>query len=214
MQQARAGLGKPSGLSHPQVAASRPLVGMLLLILSLWALSCLDASGKWVMAAGVPLLVLCWVRYVVHLILVTALCFAAQFILTRRVASDDAYTSLIWSGLVGTVCLMAALPFILPPALPALAQLSPLNGLVLISTGLSGALGHLLQIAAYHNASASTLAPFVYLQIVSATTMGWLLWGHFPDALTWLGIAIICASGIVIGMLEWRRAGRRQGQGR
>lgn len=314
MQQARAGLGTPSGLSTSQAAASRPLVGVLLLILSLWTLSCLDASGKWVMAAGVPLLVLCWVRYVVHLILVTtlivpargkgilrakrprdqilrgaamfcatlmffttlrylhqaeatainflaplivlsvapwilrepprlsrwiacgvaflgvlivirpgggldpvgvvfglltALCFAAQFILTRRVASDDAYTSLIWSGLVGTACLTAALPFILPPALPVLAQLSPLNWLVLVSTGLSGALGHLLQIAAYRNASASTLAPFVYLQIVSATTMGWLLWGHFPDALTWLGIAIICASGIVIGMLEWRRAGRR-----
>ncbi|EWM52131.1 putative membrane protein [Bordetella holmesii 70147] len=30
--------------------------------------------------------------------------------------------------------------------------------------------------------------------------------GAFPDALTWLGIAIICGSGIVIGMLEWRRA--------
>ncbi|EWM52130.1 hypothetical protein D557_0013 [Bordetella holmesii 70147] len=37
----------------------------------------------------------------------------------------------------------------------------------------------MLQIAAYRNASASTLAPFVYMQIVRATTMGWLLWGHF-----------------------------------
>ncbi|OZI74978.1 DMT family transporter [Bordetella genomosp. 12] len=313
MQQARAGLGSPTGLPTPQTSSGRPLVGVLLLILSLWTLSCLDASGKWVMVAGVPLLMLCWVRYVVHLVVVTALvvprrgrrilrakrprdqvlrgaamfgatlmffttlrylhqaeatainflapmivlsvapwvlrepprlsrwvacgvafvgvlivirpgggldpvgvmfglltafCFAAQFILTRRVASDDAYTSLIWSGLVGTVCLTAALPFILPAALPVLAQLSPLNWLILISTGLSGALGHLLQIAAYRNASASTLAPFVYMQIVSATTMGWLLWGHFPDPLTWLGIAIICGSGIVIGMLEWRRAAR------
>src|SRR3546814_7827237 len=77
--------------------------------------------------------------------------------------------------------------------------------MLLISTGVSGALGHLLQIGAYRNAAASTLAPFVYLQIVSAATVGWLVWGHFPDALTWLGIAIICASGIVIGLLEWRR---------
>jgi len=45
----------------------------------------------------------------------------------------------------------------------------------------------------------------VYLQIISASAVGWLVWGHFPDALTWLGIAIICASGVGIGCLEWRR---------
>lgn len=54
-------------------AASGPLVGILLLVLSMWTLSCLDASGKWVMNAGVPLLVLSWFRYAVHLVLVLAL---------------------------------------------------------------------------------------------------------------------------------------------
>lgn len=297
----------------PQSGArpTRPLVGIVLLILSAWVLSCLDASGKWVMEAGVPLWLLCWVRYLVHLLLVlalvlprrglgvlrsvrpreqllrggsmllatmaffttlsympqaeatainflapllvlalapwvlkepprisrwvaaaiafggvliivrpggglhplgvmfgllTACCFAAQFIATRRVARDDPYTSLIWSGAVGTVCLTLALPVILPPALPVLAELSAVNWLLLISTGVSGALGHLLQIGAYRNAPASTLAPFVYLQIVSATAVGWMFWGHFPDSLTWLGIAIICTSGIGIGVLEWRRS--------
>lgn len=297
----------------PQSGArpTRPLVGIVLLILSAWVLSCLDASGKWVMEAGVPLWLLCWVRYLVHLLLVlalvlprrglgvlrsvrpreqllrggsmllatmaffttlsympqaeatainflapllvlalapwvlkepprisrwvaaaiafggvliivrpggglhplgvmfgllTACCFAAQFIATRRVARDDPYTSLIWSGAVGTVCLTLALPVILPPALPVLAELSAVNWLLLISTGVSGALGHLLQIGAYRNAPASTLAPFVYLQIVSATAVGWMYWGHFPDSLTWLGIAIICTSGIGIGVLEWRRS--------
>ena len=297
----------------PQIPATKPVVGIVLLILSAWILSCLDASGKWVMAAGVPLWFLCWVRYCVHLVLVlglllpkrglsvlrsvrpreqlirggamlfatmsffttlsympqaeatainflaplivlalapwvlkepprlsrwvatafafigvliiirpgaglhplgimfgliTACLFAAQFIATRRVAGDDPYTSLIWSGAVGTVCLTLALPFILPTALPIMRELSIGNWLVLISTGVSGALGHLLQIGAYRNAPASTLAPFVYLQIVSATAIGWMFWGHFPDALTWLGIAIICGSGIVIGLMEWRRSQR------
>ena len=76
---------------------------------------------------------------------------------------------------------------------------------LLISTGVTGGLGHLFQIAAYRRAPASTLAPFIYLQIISATTVGWLVWDHFPDPLTWLGIAIICASGIGIGLVEWRR---------
>lgn len=317
MQRAAAGSGPIATPSPPapSIPPTRPLMGIVLLIASAWVLSCLDASGKWVMAAGIPLWVLCWVRYTVHLLVVlglvlpkrglgilrsqrpreqltrgaamlcatavffttlsympqaeatainflapllvlalapwilkepprlsrwvaaavgfcgvlviirpgsglhpvgvvfgllTACCFTAQFITTRRIAGDDPYTSLIWSGAVGTVCLTLALPFTLPPALPVLRELSIGNWILLISTGLSGALGHLLQIGAYRNAAASTLAPFVYLQIVSATAVGWLAWGHFPDGLTWLGIAVVCASGIVIGVIEWRRARNTQ----
>ena len=86
-----------------------------------------------------------------------------------------------------------------------LRELSLLDWSLLISTGITGGLGHLFQIAAYRRAPASTLAPFIYLQIISATTVGWLVWGHFPDPLTWLGIAVICASGMGIGLVEWRQ---------
>ncbi|KDB73142.1 NAD(+)/NADH kinase domain protein, partial [Bordetella bronchiseptica B20-10725633] len=57
--------------------------------------------------------------------LLTACCFAAQYIATRKVAGDDPYTSLIWSGAVGALCLTAALPFILPPAMPVLVPVAP-----------------------------------------------------------------------------------------
>jgi len=292
---------------------NRPIVGVLLLILSTWALSCLDASGKWVMAAGVPLLVLSWIRYLVHMIVVftlivpmkgvrilhsrvpkaqtirglimlaatlmffttlsylpqaeatainflaplivltsapwllkeprylsrwiaagvafvgvlivvrpssgldpigtvfgllTACCMAAQFIATRGVASDNPFTTLIWSGAFGLIGLSLVIPFALPSALPILTALAPLEWAVLLSTGLSGALGHLLQIGAYRNAPASTLAPFIYMQIISATAMGWLIWGDFPSPLSWVGIAIVCGSGITIGLIEWRRRGQ------
>src|SRR3546814_16242858 len=30
--------------------------------------------------------------------------------------------------------------------------------------------------------SSDLLAPFIYLQIISAATLGWLIWGQFPDA--------------------------------
>ncbi|MNL23060.1 EamA-like transporter family protein [compost metagenome] len=107
---------------------------------------------------------------------------------------------------MGTVCLTVTLPFVLPAALPVLQGLSGFDWFLLISTGLTGGVGHLFQIAAYRRAPASTLAPFIYLQIISATSVGWLVYGHFPDPLTWLGIAIICASGIGIGLIEWRRS--------
>lgn len=295
----------------PAGVLQRPVLGIALLVLAMWTLSALDATGKWVMAAGVPLLVLSWVRYLVHLVLVlalvvplkgpqivrskrpraqmlrgaamlaatlmffttlaylpqaeatsinflaplmvlalapwvlgepprlsrwvaagvafvgvlivirpagglhpvgvvcgllTACCMAAQYLATRRVAEDDPFTSLIWSGAVGSVCLTLALPFFLPAAWPLLQGLGGWEWVLLLSTGVTGALGHLLQIGAYRHAGASTLAPFVYLQIISATAVGWWVWGHFPDGLTWVGIAIICASGAGIGWLEWRRS--------
>ncbi|NYT64598.1 DMT family transporter [Alcaligenaceae bacterium] len=285
------------------------MLGIIAVVASTWALSGLDASAKWLMAGGMSLWVLCWVRYVVHLALVlmlvlpsrgwavvrtrrpqvqflrgtlillatfslfttlhylpqaestainflaplivlslapwvlkepmrlsrwiaagagflgvlviirpgtgldsigvlfgllTACTFAAQYIVTRRVASEDPFTTLIWSGAVGAVFLTLALPFILPPALPLLQELSLWQWLILLGTGFWGALGHLLQILAYRQAAASMLQPFVYLQIISAAALGWLIWGQFPDALTWLGIAIICSSGMIIGILEWR----------
>lgn len=311
---ARSGPVPASGAALP--ASTQPLMGVALLVLSMWALSSLDASGKWVMAAGVPMLLLSWVRYAAHFVvalglivpargwgilasrrpreqmlrggamlgatllffttlsylpqaeatainflaplivlllapwvlrepprlsrwiaagvaflgvlvvirpgggldptgtmfgLAGAFCFSVQYIASRRVAADDPLTSVIWSGGVGTVVLSLALPYVLPAALPVLRELDPLHWCVLVSTGVTGCLGHLLQIAAYRKAAASTLAPFTYLQIVSSTTTGWLIWGHFPDALTWLGIAIICGSGITIGVVEWRRARRKVG---
>lgn len=307
------GSAAPARPAH-RTTAVRPLTGILVLILSTWALSGLDASGKWVMgAAGVSLLALCWFRYVVHLGLVlalvlpgrglpalrsarmrdqilrgavmlaatlssfmtlrhlpqaeatainflapliilavapwvlreparlsrwlaaaagfagvlivirpgagldpvgtafgllTAFTFAAQYIVTRRLAGEDPYTTLIWSGAVGSICLTLALPFIVPTAWPVLAALTPAQWAVLIGTGFWGCLGHLLQIQAYRHAPASMLAPFLYFQIVSAAALGWLIWGQFPDALSWLGIAVICASGIVIALMEWRRHSR------
>ncbi|MEM7188416.1 MAG: DMT family transporter, partial [Pseudomonadota bacterium] len=45
---------------------------------------------------------------------------------------------------------------------------------------------------------ASAAAPMQYLEIVSATLFGWLVFSDFPDALTWTGAAIIIASGLYV----------------
>lgn len=46
--------------------------GILLHIAGLWLLSGLDASGKWLVLAGVPVLMVAWARYAVHTALMTA----------------------------------------------------------------------------------------------------------------------------------------------
>lgn len=152
-------------------------------------------------SAGLP-----WVGVVFGLMAATLI--ALQFVLTRKVAGDPAVVTLFWSGLVGTVLCTLLLPFFWKSGVAALADFGNFELTVLLSTGVLGALGHLLQIKAYQHATASLLAPFNYLQIVAASTMGFLVWGHFPDAISWFGIAIICLSGVTVTWIEWRE-GRR-----
>jgi len=204
-------------LPQAQATAINFLSPLLVLAAAPWLLNEPKRVSRWV-ATGIGFLgVLIVVRpgggldpLGVALGLATAVLYAAQFIITRRVAVDNALTTMVWSGLVGTVCLTALMPWILPAALPGLRELDFLQWLVALSTGVFGALGHLFQIQAYRNAPASMLAPFQYTQILSASVLGWLVWRQFPDAVTWIGIGIVCASGIGNGLWEWRtlRAGR------
>lgn len=143
--------------------------------------------------------------------LTTALLFATQYICTRRVAIDDPMTTMVWSGGVGAIGMTLFLPFTLAESWPVLQGFGLLEWLVMLSTGFWSTLGHIMQVQAYRQAPASVLAPFAYLQIVAAAILGWLIWGDFPDALTWLGIAVICGSGITIGTIEWRRRSEQRG---
>ena len=54
-------------------------------------------------------------------------------------------------------------------------------------------------------APASLLAPFGYFEIVAATIIGLFWFDNFPDGWSWLGIAIIVASGIYISLRERAR---------
>jgi len=47
-------------------------------------------------------------------------------------------------------------------------------------------------------APSATLAPLNYLEIVSTTVLGYLIFGDLPDALTFLGIAVIVGSGLYV----------------
>ena len=47
---------------------------------------------------------------------------------------------------------------------------------------------------------ATLLAPLTYLEIVGATAVGYVAFGEFPDALTWLGAAVIVASGLTVSL--------------
>lgn len=69
---------------------------------------------------------------------------------------------------------------------------------LMLLMGAISSLSHLLSISAFRHAEASTLAPLYYVEIVGTTTVGYLFFGEFPDAVVWAGIAVIIASGLIV----------------
>ena len=56
----------------------------------------------------------------------------------------------------------------------------------------------------FRYAEASLLAPFEYLAMVFAAIVGYVFWGEIPVLTTWIGAAVIAASGLFIFMRRQR----------
>ena len=134
-------------------------------------------------------------------VLVSATAYGVYQILTRLVAPHDPpATSALWCPLVGAFGLMLTLPFVwrTPATLPDL--------LMFLGCGAFGAVGHYFVARAMLHAPANIVSPFQYFQLLGSVAVGWLFFHHLPDAATWLGAAIIVASGLCLGWTQ-RRAG-------
>ena len=123
------------------------------------------------------------------LLLVTS--YAWFQVLTSRLSGEEnPYTTHFYTGLVGAVVTTPLVLFSWNTA----ALLDSWYWFLLI--GFCGTFGHLMLIRAYLHASASVLTPYLYAQIGFATLSGWVVFRHVPDALAWVGIAVIAASGV------------------
>ena len=71
----------------------------------------------------------------------------------------------------------------------------PVDFVLMLIGGAIATTGHLLLTYSYRHGSVVTLAPFSYSQIVFASLVSFLFFGHIPDDLTMLGMLIIIASG-------------------
>ncbi|PDT10697.1 hypothetical protein CO670_30525 [Rhizobium sp. J15] len=151
------------------------------------------------------------VGYVALLPVVSALCIAI-FVLMTRVLShrEDPWSMQFQMGIWGLVfCTILLLvgegsgSDIFDPVMPEGSAWFYLAGV-----GATAATAGILGVYAYRAAPASTLAPLQYFEIVSATIFAWLVFGDFPDAIKWLGIMIIMASGFYILWRERRFASK------
>jgi drug/metabolite transporter (DMT)-like permease len=139
-------------------------------------------------------------QWATALMVLGAVANAMYQLLTRKVAGDAPMTTLFYSALVGTVGLSLAVPFAVSPADVTLSNVA-----FLVLLGLLAGLGHWLLIGAYIAAPASLLAPFTYLQMIWAVLYGYAVFRQLPDALSFLGIGVIVASGVALVVHEGRK---------
>ncbi|WEX76372.1 DMT family transporter [Sinorhizobium numidicum] len=133
--------------------------------------------------------------------IVAAFGLAVFLLVTRMVAqNEDPWSMQFHAGIWGGLFCLVLLSFgegsgssVFDPVWPEGRAWFHLLGVGVTAT-ISGVLG----VYAYRAAPASVLAPLQYLEIVSATIFGWLVFGDLPDALKWLGISIIIGSGLYI----------------
>ncbi len=78
---------------------------------------------------------------------------------------------------------------------------------VFLATGLSVGIGGMMVTQAYRTTEAGLIAPFEYVGMPMAILWGLVVFGTFPDAVSWVGIALICGSGLYV---IWRETVRRR----
>jgi drug/metabolite transporter (DMT)-like permease len=133
--------------------------------------------------------------------LATAFLFAFYMLVTRAISAwmhpvtMQFHTS--WTGL------LLCLPVMFLADGTGIKALDPIwptgwNWLWLFGVGFWAAVSHMSMTYALKFAPSATLAPLHYFEIVTAVILGYLIFGDFPNRLTWIGIAIIVSSGLYI----------------
>jgi drug/metabolite transporter (DMT)-like permease len=134
------------------------------------------------------------------IIIFSALMNGFYQMLTRKIADTEAAeTSAIYSSIVGAFAMLVVLPFVwrTPTGIGDIAMFCSLGAL--------GAISHYFVALALGFAPANIVTPFQYVQLVGSVLVGYLFFGDLPDALTWLGAAIVIGSGLYVGWTQTRR---------
>jgi len=123
---------------------------------------------------------------------VAAICSALYHTTTPLLArTEDPAKTLYFLALLASVGLTLVVPLYWTPL-----TWTGLVGLVVIGT--LGTAGHFLLVRAFQSAPAATLSPFLYIYLIWASLLGWLVFGDVPAATTVAGALIILASGLYV----------------
>lgn len=124
---------------------------------------------------------------------------AISVVLVKQLMNTESPVAvLFYLGLFSTACAVAPLPWMwVEPTLYELA--------VLVALGITGSAAQSLLVRAMRAAEASFLAPFDYLQLVSAALMGLVVFGELPGVWIWAGAAVVVAANLTLTFREAKR---------
>ena len=135
----------------------------------------------------------------------TALAFAFYMLVTRRLSRQMAPVPMQLH--TATLATAMCLPLLLwghlsdhPTVHQLLSPVMPegIAWLWLLGVGVFASLSHMLITYALRFAPSATLAPLHYLEMVSAVSFGYLVFGDLPNLLTLTGVVVIVGSGLYI----------------
>lgn len=141
--------------------------------------------------------------WTVLLLLAAAALIAVYQIVTKILSSyADLYSTLFYTGIVGLAATSLPLPFFW--------RTPDLEGWALtLALGAAYGASQFFWFRALAAAPASTLAPFVYTQIIVATVFGFVVFGEIPDLQGLAGTAIVIGAGIYIFLRSGGSADRQ-----
>lgn len=121
---------------------------------------------------------------------------ATYQLLSRMLAgTETTLAMLFYTALVGALAFGAMAPWFWGGERP-----SPLHLALMLGTGALGGIGHFLFTAAHRHTAASTLAPLQYSQLAWVGLLGWLVFGHVPEAASVLGMLVVAAAGAAVAV--------------
>ena len=118
------------------------------------------------------------------------------FIANRRLAGDQHFMlDITHNALMG---MLALTPFVLLLWEPVPTSANLKLG-VIVTLGL---IGQGFLISSFRFAPAAIISPYSYTMLIFATLIGYLVFDTVPDAISWLGMALIVGSGLYIAHRE------------
>lgn len=125
------------------------------------------------------------------LALIATIIYAARDLLTRKIAASTP-SILVTLATAAVVWLMALFVLAFQGWTPM--QWRDVGLLCIASVFLST--GYFAVVAAMRRGEVSVVAPFRYVGLLWALVLGYVVWGDSPNALAWLGIALLIGAGL------------------
>jgi drug/metabolite transporter (DMT)-like permease len=154
------------------------------------------------------------------LVLISAFCYASSHMMTRRMRDTESAMTLNFFVQVGFIVVSLGFGLIAGDGRFAQPQGSTWEFLfrpwhvppvadwwAFVATGVAVGVGGLMMSQAYRTSEAALVAPFEYIGMPMAILWGVLVFGTWPDATAWVGIALICGAGLYT---LWRETMRRK----